>query len=93
MATERSTRGRRPTKQRHAGPPRKATTPAPPALTAADIAELREQLADLAAAAFDAVLPLGRRRLGRVTARETIRSAYHKVCAILASGEKGARHG
>jgi hypothetical protein len=52
-------------------------------LSAADATDLRQQVDDLGAAALDATRPLGRRRLGRVTAREQIRAAYRKACTIL----------
>jgi hypothetical protein len=95
MATERSIRGRRPATP-DAAPHREPSTAAPrPAgkgalvLSAADATDLRDQINDLGAAALDAVRPLARRRLGRVTAREIILAARRKALVILrqAGGE------
>jgi hypothetical protein len=60
------------------------------ALTPADLADLETQLADLAAAAEDQTRPLGRRRLGRRTARSTIREAFRKSQKIIANATGGA---
>ncbi len=96
MATNRSTRGRRPPKPGDAGQPRESSTKTRRTaakgalvLSMADAANLRDQIHDLGAAALDAVRPLGRRRLGRVAAREAIREAKRKALAILrhAGGE------
>ena len=96
MATDRSTRGRRAPKSSDAGQPRESSTKTRRTaakgalvLSAADAADLRDQINDLGAAALDAVRPLGRRRLGRVTARGAILDAKRKALAILrhAGGE------
>jgi len=55
------------------------------------IGDLKVQLADITAAGLDATAPPARRRLGRRTARATIRAAYSKAGDLLALGE-GADH-
>jgi hypothetical protein len=56
-----------------------------------DLADLREQIEDLAAAGDDATRPPSRRRLGRPVARATIRAAYEKATTILAQAGQGVR--
>jgi hypothetical protein len=58
-----------------------------------DLADLREQLEDLAAAGDDATRPPSRRRLGRPVARAAIRAAHRKASTILAQAGEGASHG
>jgi hypothetical protein len=62
-------------------------------LSPVDLADLREQLEDLADAGDDATRPLSRRRLGRPVARAAIRAAYRKASTILAQAGEGTSHG
>lgn len=62
-------------------------------LSEADRKDLVATIRDLGDAALDQVAPLGRRHLGRVTARATIRDAYRKALAALGEKEAGHAHG
>jgi hypothetical protein len=62
-------------------------------LTAGDLADLREQIDDIAAAGDDATRPLAHRSLGRPLTRAAIRAAYRKATTILAQAGEGASHG
>jgi hypothetical protein len=54
------------------------------------LADLRTQVDDLFAAAEDATRPLGRRALGRPTARAAIRDAKRAIDQLAALAEEGA---
>jgi hypothetical protein len=62
---------------------------ADPAARRAWLADLREQLEDLAAAGEDATRPLGRRALGRPTARGQILEARHALQQLVDAAERG----
>lgn len=62
-----------------------------PAAVRAWLADLRTQVDDLHAAAEDATRPLGRRALGRPTARAIVRDARHAIVQLLATAEEGAQ--
>ncbi len=85
MATERSTRGRRPPKLSDAAPVHATSTVAPrldwhdPHAVAAWLADMRDQTADIIAAGLDATAPPGGRELGRRAARRQIIEAGRKI--------------
>ncbi len=62
-------------------------------LSAAEIADLRAQVDDIASAGLDAVDAPSRRRLGRRTARVTMIAAYRKARAIFALAESASPGG
>ena len=55
------------------------------------LADLSTQVDDLHAAAEDATRPLGRRALGRPTARAAIEDAGRAIGHLLAAAERGVR--
>ena len=61
-----------------------------PAAVRAWLVELRTQVDDLFAAGEDATRALGRRALGRPTARAAIREAHRKIEQLVAVAERGA---
>jgi len=61
---------------------------ADPAALRAWLADLRAQISDAVTTAEDALRPLGRRRLGRWTARRTLRQASTAIEQLLAAAER-----
>ena len=60
-----------------------------PAAVRAWLADLRTHIGDATGAGEDALRPLGRRRLGRRTARRSLREACIAVEQLLAAAERG----